>query len=169
MKNKVFSIILAFALLFSIIPTGVMADSDTNYADIFRCIVHRKPTHSTLTSASGGGVTITQTDHTDETGDQDAIYKIDLTNIQIDKVGRSALFAGNGYTGNVKITVKYVMNNVNQSDNGNPYYRIEFPGYVNTRLKNSSVTALMQAQQVVLQAKTLPLMVLMLKTLWLWK
>ncbi len=131
--KRILSYVLTTILLISALPGGILASNSINYADISLWEVRTVPTCSTLTGSSGGGVTITQTS-TGETNAVDGAYAIDLRNSITDDTNRTKTFMDKGLTGNVTITINYL---VNFSEDG-VFYNVAIPGYFNARIRNST-------------------------------
>lgn len=133
--NRILSSVLTVILLVSALPVGILASDKINYADISLWEAKTVPVYATLTEASGGGVTLTQTGTDTDVNSLDGDYIIDLRNSIEDAENRTKTFMDKGLTGNVKITFNYL---VNFSEN-DAFFAVDIPGYLNTRLRHSNL------------------------------
>lgn len=132
--NRILSSVLTVILSVSVLPVGILAsDDEINYADISWWDISQAPICSTLTEASGGGVTIAQTS-TGSTSEIDGDYAIDLRNSIEDTDNRTKTFMDKGLTGNVTINIEYLME---IAGDGSGNYLFEIPGYLHARLNNT--------------------------------
>ncbi len=149
--NKILSMLIAAVMCVTflpVMPEVAHAANPIEYATFANWDVTDSYTHATFT-ANGNGVKITQTKQTRYQADGktnnsswDGTVALGLYNEFSSSDGGNSVLRTQGYNGNVKITFKYTINNVDESANESPFYNMSIPGYAQLRIYNNKVTVL---------------------------
>ncbi len=158
MKNikKYLSIMLMVVFIATMLPMNIFAATVmeenygemTDFSDNFGWKISTQPTHAAFQKTTGG-VRILQTKQTAyKEGTTEKNTTLDGTYIKnINSILKSDSTSGMqiiapGATGNVKITIDYVIDQKSETDSANSYYPLNIAGYINLRLYNGNVTVL---------------------------
>ena len=149
--NKILSMLIVAVMLVAmmpVMPDVAYAATSVEYADFDNWSVTSSFTHATFTK-SGNGVKITQTkqtlydaDGTSNNSSWDGTASLSLFKDLGDTGDANSILRTQGYRGKVKLTMKFKVNNVDQSASGNPYYNVSIPGYIQMRINNGYLSVL---------------------------
>ena len=148
LTSKVISLILVVLMLLSVAPAGVFAavvmeetyTSMTDDGNNYGWVIENVPTHAEFEIKNNDGVYVTQTANTPDVGNMDGLFKKYFTgSLEKQDTNTGMTLYSNDLRGNVKITIDYVVDSKNESDNGMPFYQMNIDGYINLRLYNETI------------------------------